>query len=60
MYQSKEKADLQNDLKRFMSLHKLSSLSAVRNIPVSDLLNMQGFGYRMLLEIVLNANIKKL
>lgn len=56
MDRAKTNKDLQNDLKRFMKLHKLKSLSAVKKIPVPELLKMPGFGYRLLLEIVLNKN----
>ena len=50
------KKDLQKDLKRFMRLHQLRSLTEVRKIPVAELLNMPGFGYRLLIDIVLNKN----
>ncbi len=53
MDQDTVKQDLQNDLKRFMKLHKLKTLSAVKEIPVGELLKMPGFGYRILLEFVL-------
>lgn len=58
MDQAKTSKDLQNDLKRFMKLHKLKSLNAVKKIPLPDLLKMEGFGYRLLLEFVLNKNTK--
>lgn len=60
MNKDKVNTDLQNDIKRFMSLHQLSSLRAIRKLPVAELLQMEGFGYRMLLDIVLNKNITRL
>ncbi len=53
MEQHNAKTDLQNDLKRFMRLHNLSSLTELKKIPVAELLKMPGFGYRLLLEFVL-------
>ncbi len=58
MDQLKEKTDLQNELKRFMKLHKLKTLTAVREMPTAELLKMEGFGYRVLVEVVLNKDIK--
>lgn len=48
---------LQNELKRFMKLHRLKSLKEVKKIPVPELLKMEGFGYRLLIDVVLNEQV---
>ncbi len=53
-------AETQKEFKRFMKLHKLSSLKAVRQIPTAELLKMEGFGYRQLIEVVLNHGMKSI
>ena len=40
--------DLQEDMKRFMTYHQISSINEVLQMKPVDLLRMEGFGYRLL------------
>lgn len=48
MNQDTEIEDLQKDLELFMKLHAITSVEIVLQMPASELLKMDGFGYRLL------------
>ena len=48
MSQDTETKDLEIDLKRFMELHDIPSVEDILQLNASDLLKMDGFGYRLL------------
>ena len=51
------KIELQDEMERFMQLHKFNSLEEVVKTPIEILLKMDGFGYRMLKHYILDKQL---
>jgi hypothetical protein len=49
-----QKIEVQDEMERFMQLHKFNSIQEVVKTPVEILLKMDGFGYRMLKYYILD------
>ena len=52
--------ELKKEFNRFMKLHQLKNLKQVRSLPTAKLLSMEGFGYRQLIDVVLNKEVQQL
>lgn len=46
------KIEVEDELQRFMELHNFTDIEQIKKLPIEELLKMDGFGWRVLKEIL--------